>query len=82
MSMASPEIWRRKQGLLVSIDQTKLSAFSPGTGQPGGLPSVASHRVRHDRSDLAAAAAFVPFKEKAVSLMYFLSSGVLKRQWL
>ena len=84
MSMASPEIWRRKQGLLVSIDQTKLSAFwrIPGTGEPGGLPSMESHRVRHDRSDLAAAASFVPFKEKAVSLMYFLSSGVLKRQWL
>jgi len=29
----------------------------PGTGQPGGLPSVESHRVRHDWSDLAAAAA-------------------------
>ena len=29
----------------------------PGTGQPGGLPSVGSHRVRHDWSDLAAAAA-------------------------
>ena len=29
----------------------------PGTGEPGGLPSVGSHRVRHDCSDLAAAAA-------------------------
>ena len=29
----------------------------PGTGEPGGLPSMASHRVGHDRSDLAAAAA-------------------------
>ena len=28
----------------------------PGTGEPGGLPSTGSHRVRHDRSDLAAAA--------------------------
>ena len=28
----------------------------PGTGEPGGLPSVGSHRVRHDLSDLAAAA--------------------------
>ena len=27
------------------------------TGEPGGLPSVGSHRVGHDRSDLAAAAA-------------------------
>ena len=29
----------------------------PGTGKPGGLPSVGSHRVGHDWSDLAAAAA-------------------------
>ena len=29
----------------------------PGTGEPGGLPSIGSHRVRHDWSDLAAAAA-------------------------
>ena len=28
----------------------------PGTGQPGGLPSMGSHRVGHDWSDLAAAA--------------------------
>ena len=26
----------------------------PGTGEPGGLPSMGSHRVRHDWSDLAA----------------------------
>ena len=29
----------------------------PGTGEPGGLPSLRSHRVGHDWSDLAAAAA-------------------------
>ena len=29
----------------------------PGTGEPDGLPSQGSHRVRHNRSDLAAAAA-------------------------
>ena len=29
----------------------------PGTGASGGLPSLGSHRVRHDWSDLAAAAA-------------------------
>ena len=31
----------------------------PGTEEPGGLPSMGSHRVRHDWSDLAAAAAAV-----------------------
>ena len=25
----------------------------PGTGEPGGLPSMGSHRVGHDGSDLA-----------------------------
>ena len=28
----------------------------PGTREPGGLPSMGSHRVGHDWSDLAAAA--------------------------
>ena len=27
----------------------------PETGEPGGLPSMGSHRVGHGRSDLAAA---------------------------
>ena len=31
----------------------------PGTTEPGGLPSMGSHRVGHDWSDLAAAAAVV-----------------------
>ena len=30
----------------------------PGTGEPGGLPSVGPHRVGHDCSDFAAAAAW------------------------
>ena len=34
-----------------------LAWIIPGTGEPGGLPSVGSHRVGHDSSDLAAAAA-------------------------
>ena len=38
---------------------THLSVLAwriPGTGEPGGLPSMGSHRVGHDWSDLAAAA--------------------------
>jgi len=31
----------------------------PGTAEPGGLPSMGSHRVGHDWSDLAAAAAAI-----------------------
>ena len=33
----------------------------PGTGEPGGLPSMGSHRVGHDRSDLAAAGCSMGF---------------------
>ena len=31
----------------------------PGTVEPGGLPSMGSHRVGHNWSDLAAAAAYM-----------------------
>ena len=31
--------------------------FNNKLGEPGGLPSMGSHRVGHDGSDLAAAAA-------------------------
>ena len=34
-----------------------LAGRIPGTEEPGGLPSMRSHRVGHDWSDLAAAAA-------------------------
>ena len=34
----------------------------PGTGEPGGLPSVGSHRVGHNWSGLAAAAAWYQHK--------------------
>ena len=45
----------------------------PGTGEPGGLPSMRSHRVGHDWSDLAAAAA-VYNQNKYKLLMIFLLS--------
>ena len=32
----------------------------PGMGEPGGLPSMGSHRVRHDWSDSAAAESLTP----------------------
>ena len=38
-----------------------LALRIPGTGEPGGLPSMGSHRVGHDWSDLAAAAAAKSF---------------------
>ena len=34
----------------------------PGTGEPGGLPSLGSQKVRHDYGDLAAAAVAAAMK--------------------
>ena len=39
-----------------------------GTGEPGGLPSMGSHRVRHDWSDLAAAAVIYCYVIKPLKL--------------
>ena len=42
----------------------------PGTEEPGGLPSMGSHSVRHDLCDLAAAAAGQPqLKEDQVGIL-------------
>ena len=40
----------------MATHSTVLAWRIPGTGESGGLPSVGSHRVGHDWSDLAAAA--------------------------
>ena len=46
----------------------------PGTGEPGRLPSMGSHRVGHDCSDLAAAAASLSNQEVEISVM-------MTKQW-
>ena len=48
----------------------------PGTGKPGGLPSLGSHRVGHDWSDLAAAAA------AAIKHLYFTNEQRSARKYL
>ena len=40
---------------------TVLAWRIPGTAEPGGMPSMGSHRVEHDWRDLAAAAAAAGF---------------------
>ena len=60
----------------------------PGTGEPGELPSVGSHRVRHNWSTLAAAAASWKsglINRFFVSTVFFsivLSSLPLSTQWI
>ena len=41
----------------IATHSSTLAWRIPRTGEPGGLPSMGSHRVRHNWSDLAAAAA-------------------------
>ena len=43
----------------MAIHSSILAWRIPGTEEPGGVPSMGSHRVAHDLSDLAAAAVFV-----------------------
>ena len=43
--------------MLRCVYSSVLAWRIPGTGEPGGLPSMGLHRVGHDWSDLAAAAA-------------------------
>ena len=45
----------------------------PGTGEPGGLPSMGSHRVGHDWSDLAA--------EQQASTCYFADKGLYSQSY-
>ena len=53
----------------------------PGTVEPGGLPSMGSHRVGHDWSDLAANISKKKQKEKSRFLLRFPSPGNKKPKW-
>ena len=59
------ETWVRSLGQEDPLEKAMATHSSvlawriPGTGEPGGLPSLGSHRVGHEGSDLAAAAAAV-----------------------
>ena len=54
----------------------------PGMGEPGGLPSLGSHRVGHDWSDLAAAAAAAVRLYKLFKYENILSTSFLAYLWL
>ena len=47
----------------------------PGTGEPGGLPSMGSHRVGHDWSDLAAAAAIYLPAGKKINMLFLVTQS-------
>ena len=52
IELSQQEYWSRQ-----ATHSSILAYRIPGMGEPGGLPSMGSHRVRHDRSNLAAVAA-------------------------
>ena len=49
----------------------------PGTGAPGGLPSMGSHRVGHDGSTLAAVAAAEIIQVNALKG----TQNLLRKKW-
>ena len=49
----------------------------PGTGAPGGLPSMGSHRVGHDGSNLAAVAAAEIIQGNALKG----TQNLLRKKW-
>ena len=68
---------QQKIGLKIYWVEKEMATYSsvlawriPGTGEPGGLPSMGSHRVRHDWSDLAAAAAADTINRNCFKLMH------------
>ena len=52
----------------------------PGTGEPCGLQSMGSHRVGHDWSDLAAAAAATRYC-KAIILQLKINTFIFLKRW-
>ena len=52
---SSPVCWHLSHCILVATHSRVLAWRIPGAGEPGGLPSLGSHRVGHNWSDLAAA---------------------------
>ena len=57
--------WRRKW----KPTPVFLPGESQGQGEPGGLPSMGSHKVGQDRSDLAAAAVFMEGKSSTAVMV-------------
>ena len=82
LSLFTFMLWRRKW----QPTPVFLPGESQGVGEPGGLPSMGSHRVGHDWSDAAAAAAAVWTRKwwlhpKTHLLSFFFFSAALCLHW-
>ena len=65
----------------VATHSSVLAWRIPWTGQPGGLPSMGSHRVGHDCSDLAAAAVYINLlEEKEMKILCIFGEGRRERE--
>ena len=66
------------------MESFSLTLPIPGTGEPGELPSMGSHRVGHDWSDLAAAAAAAAFSSRVSTSKAAEArvGGRLENRWL
>ena len=60
-------MWSCTMEMAMAPHSSVLAWRIPGTGEPGGLPSMGSHRVGHDWSDLAAAAAEVVYSTRSLA---------------
>ena len=67
----SNHVWMEKE---MATHSSVLAWRIPGAGEPGGLPSMGSHRVGHNWRDLAAAT--------AASIMYGYESWTIKKSEL
>ena len=54
----------------------------PGMVEPGGLPSMGSHRVGHDRSDLVVVVVNILYFLRYCSLLSFSSDQATHRYWV
>ena len=68
-SVFSSQSYQNYRGLVELLEKEMATHSSvpawriPGMGEPGGLPSMGSHRVGHDWSDLAAAVELQEWEE-------------------
>ena len=64
----------------MATHSTVLAWRIPGTGEPGGLPSMGLHRVGHDWRDLAAAAACFRWKGLLILAPPYLREELVKKR--
>ena len=62
----------------MAIHSSVLPWRIPGMGKPGGLLSMGSHRVGHNRNDLAAAAAEISSRKLDTKGTFHAKLGAIK----